>query len=143
MAISINGNTNRISPMRTMTWAKAKTEDASEAPAEINTPAKDGAGGELSPIEKALQSTTREDIAGMMKEWESQHPLEINWHATVDPDGSAYSKAYFSSMSTQLAAIGKGEPVPEEDIQANAKSYALSVLDEMVAEYKKLHGILF
>lgn len=136
MAINVNSNINRISPMKTMTWAKAKVEDTGAGTSETEKP-------EPSPIEKALQNTTKEEVAGWMKEWESRHPLEINWHATVDPDGSAYAKAYYTSMTTQLAAISKGETVPEEDIQANAKTYALSVLDGMVAEYKKLHGILF
>lgn len=143
MAINVNSNINRISPMKTMTWARAKAEDAGAGAADSSTDKPGVSQGELPPMEKALQSITKEEITGWMKEWESQHPLEINGHATVDPDGSAYVKAYYSSMTTQLAAIGKGETVPQEDIQANAKSYALSVLDEMVAEYKKTHGILF
>ncbi len=60
----------------------------------------------------------------------------------MDPDGSAYSKAYFESMSTQLESIGAGEKVPAESIQENARAYANSVLDKLIEEYKKAHGII-
>ena len=98
MAMNVN-NINQISPMKTMRWAKPKDE-TSEAP---DAPGKEPEGG-LSPIEKALQGTTKEEVTAWMDKWQAQHPLEINWNATVDPDGSAYSKAYFESMSTQLCS---------------------------------------
>jgi hypothetical protein len=132
MAMNVN-NINQISPMKTMRWAKPKDE-TSEAP---DAPGKEPEGG-LSPIEKALQGTTKEEVTAWMDKWQAQHPLEINWNATVDPDGSAYSKAYFESMSTQLESI----KVPAESIQENARAYANSVLDKLIEEYKKAHGII-
>ena len=123
--------------MKTMTWAKAGNEGA-EAPGDLEKEPEAG----LSTIERALQGTTKEEITAWMDKWEAQHPLEINWNATVDPDGSAYSKAYFESMSTQLESIGAGEKVPTESIQENARAYANSVLDKLIEEYKKAHGII-
>ena len=45
-------------------------------------------------------------------------------------------------MSTQLESIGAGEKVPTESIQENARAYANSVLDKLIEEYKKAHGII-
>lgn len=136
MSMNVN-NVSRISPMKTMRWAKSKGE-TSEAP---DAPGKEPEGG-LSPIEKALQGTTKEEVTAWRDKWQAQHPLEINWNATVDPDGSAYSKAYFESMSTQLESIGAGEKVPTESNQENARAYANSVVDKLIEEYKKAHGII-
>ena len=136
MTVNID-NVSRISPMKTMTWAKAGNEGA-EAPGDLEKEPESG----LSPIERALQGTTKEEITAWMDKWEAQHPLEINWNATVDPDGSKYSKAYFESMAVQLEGVGKGEKVFTENIQENARSYAQSVLDKLIAEYKKTHGII-
>lgn len=111
MAINVNSNIGRISPMKTMTWARARDGANNINPAAggqdsvaISREGRDSMTEqeELSPIERALQGTTREEIAGWMKEWERQHPLEVNRSATVDPDGSAYAKAYFDSIASQL-----------------------------------------
>ena len=133
MAMNVS-DVNRISPMKTMRWARAgevKSSSGSAAGGQdsvvISQEGRDSLTGqeELSPIEKALQSTTREEIAGWMKEWESEHPLEVNWNATVDPDGSAYAKAYFDSIVSQL----DGARQTIEDYYADAHRENLSFAD--------------
>lgn len=133
MAMNVD-NVNRISPMRTMSWAKAGNGAGEPGPAGggqdsvvISQEGRDSLTEheELTPIEKALQSTTREEIDGWMKEWESQHPLEVNWNATVDPDGSAYAKAYFDSIASQL----DGARQTIEDYYADAHRENLSFSD--------------
>lgn len=107
MDIRINENISRISSMKTGVWAKPSadpdpTPSSGQDEIQISPEGRQTLGGEeLSPLEEALQSTTREDIMGWMSEWKSQHTLTANWDAAVDPDGSLYAKAYMDSLAQQ------------------------------------------
>lgn len=49
----------------------------------------------------ALLDMTKEDIMSMAQEQLEEQRLEINWNASVDPDGQIWCKAYFDSYATQ------------------------------------------
>lgn len=49
----------------------------------------------------ALLNMTKEDIMSMAQEQLEEQRLEINWNASVDPDGQIWCKAYFDSYTTQ------------------------------------------
>lgn len=49
----------------------------------------------------ALLDMTKEDIMSMAQEQLEEQRLEINWNASVDPDGQIWCKAYFDSYTTQ------------------------------------------
>ena len=49
----------------------------------------------------ALLDMTKEDIMSMAQEQLKEQRLEINWNASVDPDGQIWCKAYFDSYTTQ------------------------------------------
>ncbi len=49
----------------------------------------------------ALLDMTKEDIMSMAQEQLEEQRLEINWNASVDPDGQIWCKAYFASYTTQ------------------------------------------
>lgn len=49
----------------------------------------------------ALLDMTKEDIMSTAQEQLEEQRLEINWNASVDPDGQIWCKAYFDSYTTQ------------------------------------------
>ncbi len=109
MSISIHSQTGKLSPMGTGRWASSQTagkpgrvperDQAAISPA--GREALEGA-QELSPLERALQNTTQEQVQAWMADWSAQHQLEVNWDAAVDPDHSIYAKAYMESLASQL-----------------------------------------
>ncbi|MEY8311926.1 hypothetical protein AALA61_07980 [Oscillospiraceae bacterium 42-9] len=109
MSISIHSQTGKLSPMGTGRWASSQTagepgrvperDQAAISPA--GREALEGA-QELSPLERALQNTTQEQVQAWMADWSAQHQLEVNWDAAVDPDHSIYAKAYMDGLASQM-----------------------------------------
>ena len=107
MSISIHSQTGKLSPMGTGRWASSQPagepgrvperDQAAISPA--GREALEGA-QELSPLERALQNTTQEQVQAWMADWSAQ--LEVNWDAAVDPDHSIYAKAYMDGLASQM-----------------------------------------
>ena len=85
MSISIHSQTGKLSPMGTGRWASSQPagepgrvperDQAAISPA--GREALEGA-QELSPLERALQNTTQEQVQAWMADWSAQHQLEVN-----------------------------------------------------------------
>lgn len=52
-------------------------------------------------LEANLRSMTKEDFMSMVREQLGEQKLEINWNASVDPDGSVWAKSYIDSLVSQ------------------------------------------
>lgn len=109
MSISILDQTGRVSQMKSARWAPprpaGKPEQAPDQDrASISQAGRDSleAAEEPSPLERALQNASQEQIQAWMADWSAQHQLEVNWDAAVDPDHSIYAKAYMESLASQL-----------------------------------------
>lgn len=221
MSISVhNNNASRLSPMKAAQWAPSRPVDGEDRkPAQdrvdISQAGKDSLdnGEALSPIERAIRNTTKEDFMAQLDAWRQEHKLEVNWNATVDPDGSIYAKAYMDGLASQYEkdrrtieayyaqghqenlrfanpynhlvekykysgspyfmgdlpqaqrdmafrqeeallrggrvalndpwALAASGGVPRgKDVEANARAYAQSVLDDLIAQYKKDKNII-
>ena len=120
MNISVYNNNiaSRFSPMKTAQWAPSRPADEDGKPTQdqvdISQAGKDSLdnGEELSPIEQAIRDTTKEDFMAQLDAWRQEHKLDVNWNATVDPDGSVYAKAYMESLAAQY-----------EDVRQTIESY--------------------
>ena len=106
MDISVDAG-RRISPMKTAVWAKPKAENGVESQPDRDRIAISQEGQDAieeagsDQLEGVLLRTTKEEVMAQLEEGRQAHPLEVNWNATVDPDGSVYAKAYFDSFITQ------------------------------------------
>lgn len=222
MNIKLNGMEN-VKPMRIGSYAMIRKGAADPAkPQEdqitISQEGRDAnasqeADEEFVKLEHLLSGTDENgELRAQLEAWKQSHPLEVNWNAVVDPDGSVRAKAYMESLVSQcesmrrtvedyyqeghqenlsfsnpynhlvekykysgspyfrgdmdqaqrdmafrqeeallrggrvalndpwaLAASG-GAP-KEEDLEKTARDYAQSVIDGLIAEYKKQNGL--
>lgn len=107
MNFAVNRNTGPVSPMRSAAWARPEAGAQEPAPGPRDAVSISGEarqaleGEELSPVEEALKGATQEQVQAWMEEWQTQHQLEVNWNAVVDPDHSIYAKSYMESLVCQ------------------------------------------
>lgn len=107
MSMTVNKSTSPMPPLKAAFWARQKPDGGAPAGARDEAVISGGAKQALaeeeepSPVEKALRGTTREDVQAWMKDWQTQHQLDVNWNAVVDPDHSIYAKSYMESLARQ------------------------------------------
>lgn len=54
-------------------------------------------------VESYLSSMTKDEFMSQVRDQLGEQRLEINWNATVDPDGQIWCKAYFDSYISQVS----------------------------------------
>ncbi len=107
MSISVHSKPGSFSPMKAALWTPpASAAETSPRPAQdqlnISQEGRQAQPEEaLSELEHVLLNTSQEDLMDQVQNWRDQHPLEVNWNATVDPDGGIYAKAYLDSLVSQ------------------------------------------
>ena len=131
MNFAVNRNTGPVSPMRSAAWARPEAGAQEPAPGPRDAVSISGEarqaleGEELSPVEKALKGATQEQVQAWMEEWQTQHQLEVNWNATVDPDGQIWCKSYFDSYASQVTEFRASAESAIKDYYADAYQEAL------------------
>lgn len=118
MSVNMNPLSHQISTIQTGRFApsKEKKEDAVSVSRNdeihISPEAAERAAGinkmdmPADPFGEKLASMTREEFVDMVQAWrdENQVPLKVNQHASVDPDGSLWAKAYFDAYAEEAIA---------------------------------------
>ena len=221
MDMKIETSANYISLMKPGAWTKfqARPQEMPSVADRVEISSEARASREAQPpedrfsqLETLLEGPNKDALMAQVREWRQSHQLEVNWNATVDPDGSIYARSYMEGLVNQLETLRttvedyyqeghqenlrvpnphhhlvekyrySGSPyfrgdlpqaqrdmafrqeeallrggrvalndpwalapvggVPKgEDLEKAAKEYAQSVLDGLIADYKKLHGI--
>lgn len=55
----------------------------------------------FSRLETLQDGAVKESLTAQVREWRQSCQLEVNWNATVDPDGSIYAKSYVEGLVNQ------------------------------------------
>ena len=127
MDVTFTPQANRISPMRAASFAapvekEAKASGQSQDKLEISAEGRQA-------VEKAegdLSGMTRDELLSMAREQLGEQKLEVNWNATVDPDGQIWCKAYFDSYVSQAMEFKNTAESAIRDYYADAYQEALS-----------------
>ena len=102
-------------------WEKTtKTVGQSQDQLEIS------AEGQQTAAPFGLNSMTAEDFMAKVREQLSEQQLEVNWNATVDPDGQIWCKAYFESYVSQTMEFKSTAENAIKDYYADACQEALN-----------------
>lgn len=136
MDVTFNPLTRQISPMRTARFAApeekaAKTAGQSQDQMEISQAGRQAAAegpgldqlGEK--LESILSGMTKDEFMSMVREQLGEQKLEVNWNATVDPDGQIWCKAYFDSYVSQVTQFRDTAESAIKDYYAGAYQEAL------------------
>lgn len=113
MDITFDPRARQISPMRTARSAapqqrETQTAGQSQDTMEISHEGQQAAAGapdldqSWEKLEAALRSMSRDGSVSTLREQLDEQELEINWNATVDPDGQIWCKSYFDSFVSQV-----------------------------------------
>lgn len=116
MNIKLSGMEN-VLPMRIGSYAMIRKSavanpskpqedqlDISQEGRDANAP--QGGDDEFVKLEHLLSGTDENgELRAYLNEWTKNHPLEINFNAAVDPDGSVRAKAYMDSLASQYDGI--------------------------------------
>lgn len=113
MDITFDPRARQISPMRTARFAapqqrETQTAGQSQDTMEISHEGQQAAAGapdldqSWEKLEAALRSMSRDGSVSTLREQLDEQELEINWNATVDPDGQIWCKSYFDSFVSQV-----------------------------------------
>ena len=102
MDVTFTPQANRISPMRTANFT-APVEKETKAVSQPQDQLEISAEGRqaVKKAEGDLSGMTRDELLSMAREQLGEQKLEVNWNATVDPDGQIWCKAYFESYVSQ------------------------------------------
>ena len=100
MSVTFNPQAGQVSPMRSFQRVRAeektaKTSNQSQDRLEIS------AKGQQSATPFGLNGMTTDDLMAQVWEQLGEQKLEVNWNATVDPDGQIWCKAYCESYVSQ------------------------------------------
>ena len=113
MDITFNTQAGQISPMRTARFAAPEKEEVQAAgqSQDIMEISHDGqrAAAETpdfdqrwEKLDASLRSITKDEFMSVVQEQLGEQKLEVNWNATVDPDGQIWCKSYFDSLVSQV-----------------------------------------
>jgi len=136
MDIQFNPQASHISLMRSSQFAtpEEKTAKAVVQPQDQIDISKEGqqavaSAPDFDPsqekLEASLNSMTKDELMSMIQEQLGEQTLEINWNATVDPDGQIWCKAYFDSYTSQLTEFRNSAESAIKDYYADAYQEAL------------------
>ena len=101
MNVTFNPRAGQISALRSSQYIKS-TEKATEADGQSQDQLKLSSEGRQAVESFGLNSITTDDFMAKVREQLGEQELEVNWNATVDPDGQIWCKAYFDSYASQV-----------------------------------------
>lgn len=135
MDITFDPRARQISPMRPARFAapaekEAKAAGQAQDKMEISQQGQQaateaGAGPDQS-WEGLLKDMTKEELMAKLREQLGEQELEVNWNATVDPDGQIWCKAYFDATVSQLTQFRDTAESAIKDYYAGAYQEALN-----------------
>lgn len=77
-------------------------------------------------LEINLGQMTKDEFMSIVREQLGEQKLEVNWNATVDPDGQIWCKAYFDSYASQVTQFRDTAESTIKDYYAGAYQEALN-----------------
>ena len=106
MEIMFNPGARQISPMRTARFAVPKEKgdqlaEQSQDKLELSPEGRQAA-EEAPGLDHSWVNMTKDELMSVVREQLGEQKLEINWNATVDPDGQIWCKSYFDSYASQV-----------------------------------------
>lgn len=113
MDITFNPKASQISPMRAARFFASEEKagqavEQSQDKIEISHEGQQAAAEApdvdqgWKKLEDTLGSMTKDEFMSMVRKQLGEQKLEVNWNATVDPDGQIWCKAYFDSYVSQV-----------------------------------------
>ena len=136
MDITFNPQAGQISPMRTARFAAPEKEEVQAAgqSQDIMEISHDGqrAAAETpdfdqrwEKLDASLRSITKDEFMSVVQKQLGEQKLEVNWNATVDPDGQIWRESYFKSYVTQVTQFRENAESAIKDYYADAYQEAL------------------
>ena len=124
MSVTLNPQAGQISSLRSFQFAKTEKKDAqiteqSQDQMEISQE------GRQAVADTGLNGMTAEDFMAQVREQLGEQKLEVNWNATVDPDGQIWCKSYFDSYASQVTEFRASAESAIKDYYADAYQEAL------------------
>lgn len=101
MDVMFNPSARPISPMQAARSA-APEEKAAKAAGQSLDQMEISQEGRQSTVNLNLNGMTMEDFIAQAHQQLGEQKLEVNWNATVDPDGQIWCKTYFDSYVSQV-----------------------------------------
>ena len=125
MSVTFDPRVGQVSALRSVQYVKAeektaKTDSQSQDQLEIS------AEGRQAAAPFGLNGMTSDDIMSRVREQLGEQKLEVNWNATVDPDGQIWCKAYFESYVSQAMEFKRTAESAIKDYYADAYQEALN-----------------
>lgn len=77
-------------------------------------------------LETTLSGVTKDGLMSMVREQLGEQKLEVNWNATVDPDGQIWCRAYFDSYVSQVTQFRDTAESAIKDYYSGAYREALN-----------------
>ena len=124
MSVTLNPQAGQISSLRSFQFAKTEKKDAriteqSQDQMEISRE------GRQAVADTGLNGMTAEDFMAQVREQLGEQKLEVNWNATVDPDGQIWCKSYFDAYVSQVTQFRDTAESAIKDYYADAYQEAL------------------
>ena len=125
MNVTFDPQAGQVSPLRSFQRIKteeqtAKTGGQSQDQLEIS------AEGRQAAAPFGLNGLTADDLMAQVREQLGEQKLEVNWNATVDPDGQIWCKAYFDSYVSQAMEFKRTAESAIKDYYGDAYQEALN-----------------
>lgn len=137
MDITFNPQAGQISPMRTARFAAPEKEEVQAAgqSQDIMEISHDGQRATAEApdfdhrwekLDTSLRGMTKDEFMSVVQEQLGEQKLEVNWNATVDPDGQIWCKSYFDSLVSQVTEFRATAESTIKEYYAGAYQEALN-----------------
>lgn len=138
MNVAATPLTQQISPMRSARFAspvksEAKVASQPQDKMDISQEGLQAAAHEPNSNSQSLENLvinlgqmTKDEFMSAVREQLGEQKLEVNWNATVDPDGQIWCKAYFDSYASQVTQFRDTAESAIKDHYADAYQEALN-----------------
>ena len=104
MSITFNPHVGQVSALRSSQRVRTE-EKAAKTGGQAQDQLEISAEGRQAVESLGLNSMTLDDFVAKAREQLGQQELEVNWNATVDPDGQIWARAYCESYTSQLMEL--------------------------------------
>lgn len=125
MNITFTSLSGQISPARMDRSVPSKTQRASAA-GQPQDQIDISPEGRQSTAGLSLNGMTTEDVMAQVRQQLGEQKLEVNWNATVDPDGQIWCKSYFDSYVSQVTEFRAAAESAIRSYYADAYQEALN-----------------
>ena len=125
MSVTFNPQAGQVSAPRAFRHIKAEDKTA-ETSGQSQDQIEISAEGRQTTESFSLNGATTDDYMTKVRERLGEQKLEVNWNATVDPDGQIWCKAYFESYVSQAMESKRTAESAIRDYYAGAYREALN-----------------